>query len=75
MPTIENKEAVLFWLRRHAKEVAARAQPPSQEMMAERGMPYTERSRAVQAALQQADGSAVELKSLEEAIKYIEENG
>lgn len=75
MPKIENKDAVLFWLKRRLREIEAKCQMPEQEMMAERGVPYSERSRAIQAAVNQADAAKVELKAYKDAVAFIEENG
>ncbi len=71
---IENKGVVLFWLRRHARAIEAKTQMPSHESMAESRMSYAERGRALEAAQKEAEGAKVELASLNEAIRFIEEN-
>lgn len=74
MPQIENKEKVLYWLRRREKALAATA-TVDHEAMAQQGRSYGQRAAAVEQAAKAAELSRAELDSLREAINFIAEHG
>ena len=75
MGKIENKNAVVFWLRRHAREVETRIAQPDQTTLAKQGLSYTARMQAAADADSRADSAKVELQSLLAAVAFIEEHG
>jgi hypothetical protein len=75
MSKLANKDVVLFWLRRHVREVEAKTASPNQEAMASAGMAYGDRAKIIAQAEEKAEASKVELRSLGEAIAFIEEHG
>ncbi len=70
---IDNKERVLFWLRRREKALDAVA-IVDQERLAQVGASYTQRSAAVEQAEKAAEAVKGELESLRETIRFITEN-
>lgn len=72
---IEKKDVILFWLRRHEREIEARVAPPDQTVLAKQGLTYTARIQAAKDAEERANSTTVQLESIRAAIRYIEENG
>ena len=75
MPKLENKDVVVFWLKRQITRIEEAVKPPSQEAMAQQRMTYADRQQAVTEAEKQTEVRRVELASLQAALRFIEENG
>lgn len=66
-----SKEQIEFWLNRRIRELERQSEGPSHEGMAEAGMSYEERQRAVQAAEKRQEDRAAELEAYREALDLV----
>ena len=75
MSKINNKEMVLFWLRRARRELVQRVAPPSHTEMANLRLDYRQRQEALEEVARLESAAAANVKAFDLAIEFIEEHG
>lgn len=66
-----SKDVVVFYLRRHLRDLEDRVSPVDLKKMAEQGKSYGKRKDAVTAAEKAQEQLATEIRAYEEAIRIV----